>query len=111
MKPRDAFIQAYYDFRKTLDLNRGGFLPDLDKVVWYMLMGIPPVPADEDSSQEAAFVAIDQRIAILKAVFVESNRDESDEFLDQGLRTYDQASEMAKILLQEEPDDPLSRAL
>lgn len=102
MKEKDAFIRAYYDFRKTLDLNRGGILPDLDKVVWYMLMGVPPVPADQESSEEAEFVAIDQRIAILKALFVESNRDQPDDFLDQGLKRYDEAGKMAKLLLRED---------
>ncbi|MBW2030825.1 MAG: hypothetical protein JRJ31_17310 [Deltaproteobacteria bacterium] len=102
MQGKDAFIRAYYEFRETLDLNRGGVLPDLDKVVWYMLMGIPPVPADQDPSEEAEFVAIDQRIAILKALFVESNSTQPDDFLDQGLRRYDEAAKMAKLLLQEE---------
>ncbi|MBW2000362.1 MAG: hypothetical protein JRJ29_20690 [Deltaproteobacteria bacterium] len=101
MKGEDAFIQAYYEFRETLDLSRGGVLPDLDNVVWYMLMGIPPVPADQDTSDEAEFLAIDQRIAILKALFVESNRSQPDQFLDQGLKRYDEAARMAKLLLQE----------
>ncbi|MBW2066451.1 MAG: hypothetical protein JRJ03_16195 [Deltaproteobacteria bacterium] len=101
MKEKDAFIRAYYDFRETLDLSKGGVLPDLDNVVWYMLMGVPPVPADQDASEEAEFLAIDQRIAILKALFVESNRSQPDDFLDLGLRRYDQAAKMAKLLLQE----------
>jgi len=97
----DSFINAYYEFKKTVDLNKGGILPDLDNLVWYMLMGVPRVPADEAGSEDAALEAIDQRIIILKAVFVESNSDQEDDFLDQGLKRYDQAGQLAKILLKE----------
>jgi hypothetical protein len=95
----DRFIKAYHDFRKSVDLTKGGILPDLDNLVWYVLMGVPHVPADDDSSENAPMEAIDQRITILKALFVEANSDESDDFLDQGLGLYDQAARMAKAML------------
>ena len=41
--------------------------------------------------------AVYQRMIILKAVFVDSNKDQADDFLDQGLRRYDWAGQMAKI--------------
>jgi hypothetical protein len=59
------------------------------------------VPADNDPSEEAPIEAIDQRVSILKAVFVELNRDQSDDFINQGLSRYDEAGRMAKILLEE----------
>ena len=102
MKEDDNFIKAYHDFKKTVDLTKGDILPDLDNLAWYMLMGVPHVPADEDASENAAMKAVDQRIIILKAVFVEANKDRADDFLDQGLRRYDQAGQLAKILLKEE---------
>jgi len=101
MKEENNFIKAYHDFKSTVDLTKGGILPDLDNLVWYMLMGVPHVPADEDASEEAAMKAVDQRIIILKAVFVEANKDQTDDFLDQGLRRYDQACQLAKLLLKE----------
>jgi len=51
-----------------------------------------------------------QKIAILKALFEESNRDQPDDFLDLGLRGYDQAAKMAKLLLQDESGAPYSRS-
>jgi hypothetical protein len=69
-----------------------------------MLMGIPNVPADEETSQEATLRALDQRVAILKAVFVEINGNRSDEFLDRGLGMYDQACRVAKRMLLEADD-------
>ncbi|MCJ7596153.1 MAG: hypothetical protein MUO52_15415 [Desulfobacterales bacterium] len=101
MKENDNFIKAYHDFKETVDLTKGGILPDLDNLVWYMLMGVPHVPADEDASEDAAMKALDQRIIILKAVFVEANKAQADDFLDQGLTRYDQAGQLAKILLKE----------
>ena len=74
MKEKDDFIRAYHDFKDSIDFSKGGFLPDVDNLVWCMLMGVPRVPADEDDSEDARMVAIDQRVAILKAVFVEANR-------------------------------------
>ena len=53
---------------------------------------------DEDAVEDAQIEAIDQRVAILKAVFVEVNKGQTDEFLDQGLNRYDQAGRMAKEL-------------
>ena len=46
MKEDDNFIKAYHDFKKTVDLTKGGVLQDLDNLIWYMLMGVPHVPAD-----------------------------------------------------------------
>ena len=60
------------------------------------------MPADEDASEDAPMIAIDQRVTILKAVFVEVNRDQSEDFIDQGLTRYDKAGKITKILLQEE---------
>ena len=101
MKGTKDFIKAYHDFKKSVDFTKSGILPELYDLTWYMLMGIPRVPADDDSSEEAQMEATDQRVTILKAVFVEVNRDQSDDFLSQGLIRYDQAGKMAKILLQE----------
>ncbi len=101
MKDQDNFLKAYHDFRETIDLTRGGVLPDLDALIGYLLMGIPCVPADGDLSENAPLVAVDQRIAILKAVFVETNRSESEDFLDQGLLCYDEAGRIAKDLLRD----------
>ncbi len=102
MNDTKGFVKAYHDFRETVDLTRSGFLPSRDDLVWYMLMGVPSVPADEDPSDDSAIVAIEQRVNILKAVFVESNKDQPDDFLNQGLTIYDQAGERAKTLLSEE---------
>jgi len=104
----NGFLKAYHDFRKSVDFSKRGILPELDDLTWYMLMGVPHVPADDDSSEDAQFEAIEQRVTILKAVFVEVNRDQSEALLDQGLTMYDQASKMAKILLQEGSAPPES---
>lgn len=88
-----------------MDFTRSGFLPDLDNLVWMLLMGVPSVPADEDASEEAPMAGVDQRISILKAVFVEVNRDQEDEFIDRGLLKYDQAGKMAKIMLKNTKPD------
>lgn len=101
MKQTDAFIRAYHDFKKTVDLTKSGILPELDDLVWCMLMGVPKVPADEESSEDAQIAAIEQRVAILKAVFVEANRDRLEDFIDRGLLIYDQAGKVARILLKE----------
>ena len=101
MKYTDAFIRAYHDFKKTVDLTKSGILPELDDLVWCMLMGVPKVPADEESAEDAQMTAIEQRVAILKAVFVEANRNQSEDFIDRGLLVYDQAGKLAKILLKE----------
>ena len=99
MNGTEGFLRAYHDFRDSVDFTRGGILPDLDNLVWCMLMGIPRVPADEDVSSGALMRAIDQRVAILKVVFVEVNRSQPDDFLDQGLAKYDKAGKIAKKLL------------
>lgn len=101
MKGRDGFIKAYHDFKKTVDLTKSGILPQLDDLVWCILMGIPRVPADEGQSEQAQIAAIDQRVTILKAVFVEVNRKEADDFIDRGLCIYDQAGKRARLMLQE----------
>jgi hypothetical protein len=101
----DPFVRAYHDFRNSVDLTKSGVLPDLNNLIWYMLMGIPKVPADEDLSKEAPYIAIDQRVTILKAVFVEVNRHETEAFLDEGLQRYDQASNMAKSMLAETTEE------
>jgi len=105
MTPADRFIKAYHEFKKSVDLTKDGILPELDNLVWYLLMGIPQVPADEDSAMDAPFEAIDQRVAILKAVFVEANREQSEDFIDRGLLIYDRAARRAKFLLQESDQD------
>jgi hypothetical protein len=102
---KDRFIKAYHEFRNSVDLTKSGVLPDIENLVWYILMGVPPVPADQESAEEAPAVAIDQRVSILKAVFVEANKDQNDEFVDEGLRRYDQAGNMAKALLKENSRD------
>ncbi len=97
----ESFIKAYHDFRDAVDLSQGGILPELEKLVTSMLLGVPPVPADEDQETDAPFIAIDQRTTILKAIFVEANQGETDDFLDQGLARYDYAGKMAKVFLEE----------
>jgi hypothetical protein len=104
---KDSFIKAYHEFRNSVDLGKSGVLPDIENLVWYILMGVPPVPADQESAEEAPAVAIDQRVSILKAVFVEANKEQSDEFVDEGLRRYDQAGKMAKALLKENSRDTM----
>ncbi len=93
------FLEAYHKFRDSVDLTKSGFLPHSDNLLWCLLMGVPRVPADEDT-EEDSIVAIDQRVNILKAVFVEVNKDQPDEFLDQGLAIYDQAGRIAKAMLK-----------
>ena len=102
MKETDSFIKAYHEFRDSIDLSRSGILPDLDNLVWYMMMGVPNVPADEDSSDTAPMEAIEQRVTILKAVFAEANKKQSKEFVEQGLMIYDEAGKKTKKLLEEE---------
>jgi hypothetical protein len=101
MSDIQGFIDAYNAFRESVDFTRSGIMPELDNLVWCLLVGIPGVPADEEDGPEAPFTAIDQRVAILKAVFVEVNRDQGDAFIDQGLLRYDEAGRMAKKLLTE----------
>lgn len=103
MRDFDGFIKAYHEFKKQVDLTKGGILPDVDDVIGYMLIGIPYVPADDNPTGDGPMIAVDQRVSILKALFVETNRDQSEDFLDEGLRRYDRASEMAKTFLKEEP--------
>ncbi len=106
MKKEGNFIKAFHDFRDSIDFSKSGILPDLENLVWYMLMGVPRVPADDDPESFSSWEAIDQRVNILKATFVEVNRNESDDFLNQGLTIYDQAAKKAKTLIQEEDDTP-----
>jgi len=104
-----AFLEAYREFKRSVDFSKGGVLPELDDVIWCMLMGIPTVPADEEDSPDAPLKALDQRVAILKAVFVEVNSAQSDRFLDRGLRRYDQACRVAKRMLREAEDEESKR--
>ena len=92
-------MKAYHEFRERVDFTHGGFLPDLDNLIWYLLIGVPPVPADDDRSEEGQLTALDQRLNILKAVFVELNREMPDAFLDEGLTIYDQAGASTRDLL------------
>jgi hypothetical protein len=105
MKASDPFIDAYYDFRESVDFSRSGILPDKDNMISYLLMGVPKVPADDNKDNESSIDAIDQRVLILKAVFTELNHDADDEFLDEGLKIYDNAAERAKILLKETDEE------
>ena len=107
MDHKDSFIKAYHEFRDSVDLAKSGVLPDMENLVWYILMGVPPVPADQESAEDAPAEAIDQRVSILKAVFVEANKNQADSFIDEGLRRYDQAGNMAKALLKENNRDTL----
>jgi hypothetical protein len=109
VEDQDRFIKAYHEFRNSVDLAKSGVLPDMENLVWYILMGVTPVPADQDSDEDAPAVAIDQRVNILKAVFVEANKDQIDEFIDEGLRRYDQAGKMAKALLKENSREPANQ--
>ena len=104
LKEKENYLQAYYDFKETVDFSQGGFLPDLDNLVWYLLVGVPPVPADEDPSEIGQMAAVDQRVNILKAVFVELNRNMSDQFLDEGLGIYDRAVKSVRTMLEENGD-------
>ena len=101
MKNEDPFIKAYRDFRESVDFTKDGILPDLDNMVGYLLMGVPYVPADDNTEGDASMDAVDQRIAILKAVFAELNHDATEDFLDVGLKIYDKAGKQAKVLLSE----------
>ena len=105
MKQQKDYLQAYHDFKESVDFTKGGFLPDLDNLAWYLLAGVPAVPGDEDHSEKGQIIALDQRLNILKAVFVELNKNMSDDFLDQGLKIYDQAGKSAKAMLLERDDD------
>ncbi len=98
----DPYLRAYKEFKESVDLASGGFLPEADNLTWYLLTGIPPVPADDNRSLTSRLTAIDQRVTILKAVFVEINRKEPDGFLDEGLAIYDEAADMARTLLTDE---------
>lgn len=106
MRDTKDFIKAYHDFRGSVDFDKSGIKPDVDSVVWSLLMGIPHVPADKDQVEDAQMAAIDQRVSILKAVFVEVNRDQVDEFINDGLKLYDLAGRTAKSLLQEDESTP-----
>ena len=106
MKDKGDFIKAYHDFRNSIDFSKSGILPDLENLVWYLLMGVPRVPADEDPEAYTSSEAIEQRINILKATFVEVNRDQTDDFLNKGLGIYDQAGKRAKVLAKEESKAP-----
>jgi hypothetical protein len=104
MKKHDPFIDAYYEFRESVDFTRSGILPDKDNMISYLLMGVPRVPADDDPAIESSVDAIDQRVLILKAVFTELNHDADEDFLDEGLNIYDVAAQTAKILLKDEEE-------
>ena len=104
LKEKEDYLRAYYDFKETVDFTQGGFLPDLDNLVWYLLIGVPPVPADEDLSEKGQVVAVDQRLNILKVVFVELNRNMSEPFIDEGLEIYDRAGKSVLSMLEENGD-------
>ena len=104
MKQQKDYIEAYREFKESVDFSKGGFLPDLNNMVWYLLAGVPPVPGDKDHSEKGQIIALDQRLNILKATFVELNKNMSDDFLDQGLKIYDQAGESTKTMLLESND-------
>ena len=101
MTEQDPLFKAYNDFREQVDMTGSGILPDPEQLALFLLMGVPEVPADHDPSDEATAEAIDQRILILKKVFVEINIDQDEDFLDQGLAIYDQGGKKAKTLLEE----------
>jgi len=101
MPQKCNFIEAYRKFRESVELSGAGILPEVDHLIGCMLMGIPYVPEDDDPSPDGALEAIDQRVVILKAVFVEVNRAQPERFLDEGLDLYDRAGAMAKKLLTE----------
>ncbi len=110
MSKTNDFIEAYHRFRDMVDISENGVLPELEKLVYSLLVGVPDVPADYEKSEYAILEAIDQRVAILKAVFVESNKTRPDDFLDKGLMIYDKAANAAKELVLESgaTDIPLS---
>jgi len=101
MKRIDPFINAYHEFRESVDFTRHGILPDKDNMISYLLMGVPRVPADDSKDPGSSIDAVDQRVLILKAVFTELNHDADEEFLDRGLEIYDMAAETAKVLLSD----------
>jgi hypothetical protein len=98
---KDQFIKAYHNFRDSVDFSKRGFMPEIEDIACYLLLGVPPVPADDDSCEEAPIIAVDQRVAILKAVFVELNRDQAKTFLDEGMMRYDKAGKRAKKMIRE----------
>jgi len=111
MTRTDAFIEAYRKFKESVDFDKSGILPDLDNLVCWLLMGVPRVPADEESSPRSSLEALEQRVMILKAVFTELNQGALEEFVDRGLAIYDLAEKKARILLQQmdcAEDIPLS---
>jgi len=105
MKAIDPFINAYYEFKESVDFSRSGILPDKDNMISYLLMGVPRVPADDNKDPESSIDAIDQRVLILKAVFTELNHDADEAFLDRALKIYDNAAETAKILLKDPEEE------
>jgi hypothetical protein len=105
MKTSDPFINAYYEFKESVDFSRNGILPDKDNMISYLLMGVPRVPADDKLAPASSIEAIDQRVIILKAVFTELNHDADEAFLDEGLKIYDNAGERAKTLLKETEEE------
>jgi len=106
----DRFLRAYHEFREQIDITRGGVLPEVDDLVCYMLIGFPRVPADDETGEDAKMDAIDQRVNIFKALFVEINKDSPEQFVDEGLKRYDQAAMTAKSLLEEKDEvDPAVR--
>jgi hypothetical protein len=106
---QDPLFKAYDDFRKQVDMSGSGILPDPDQLALFLVMGVPEVPADHDPSDGAAEEAIDQRILILKKVFVEVNLDQDEDFIDQGLAIYDQGGKKAKALLVEGEGGPVKK--
>ncbi len=106
MKDTEGFIKAYHDFKKSVDFTQTGIPPELDYLIGFILMGVPKVPADADPTEDGPLSAIDQRVCILKAVFVEVNREQPEEFIDQGLVKYDEAGKIAKILLRQTSSTP-----
>lgn len=111
MKDYKIFVKAYYQFKESVDLEKRGILPELNRLTWYILIGVPPVPADEYDVPNAQEIAIDQRIAILKVIFVEINKGQPDEFIDKGLNVYDTAGRLAKGFLKEEMAEELAQFL
>jgi len=101
MKKSDPFIDAYREFRESVDFTRSGILPDRDHMISYLLMGVPRVPADDNPATESSMDAIDHRVLILKAVFTELNQNADEKFLDEGFTIYEQAGEKAKIIIRE----------
>jgi hypothetical protein len=102
----DPFVKAYHEFKESIDFSQKGILPDPENMLGYLLMGIPHVPADKESGIDASLIAVDQRIAILKAVFTELNHNATEDFLDRGLSIYDRAGEKARLLLKNMDSQP-----